>query len=115
MGWTPVPILWVGKSKNELLAFPVDARQDAGYQLHRLQNRETPQDWKPLKDLGRGLSGVYEARIRQDDTTFRIAYVTKVTGYITVLHCWQKTTKTTAKTNMEIIARRYIEAREILK
>ena len=115
MEWTPIPIFWVGKSKTELMAFPADARQDAGYQLHRLQTGATPQDWKVLKGLGKGMSGIYEVRIWPDNATFRIAYVTKYRGYITVLHCWQKTTAATAKSTREIIASRYTEAKERLK
>ena len=30
------PIYWEGSSKSDLLAFPDDAKQAAGYQLHRL-------------------------------------------------------------------------------
>jgi phage-related protein len=115
MEWTPMPIYWIGKSKNELLAFPAGAKQDAGYQLHRLQTGQSPQDWKSLKALGGGISGVREVRIWQDAATFRIAYVTKFSGYIVVLHCWQKTTKTTAGVNRDIIVRRYREATERLK
>ena len=54
------PIWWEGASKAELLAFPIDALQDAGYQLHRLLVGNEPQDWKPLKNLGKGITGVYE-------------------------------------------------------
>jgi phage-related protein len=111
----PIPIYWVGTSKMELMAFPEAARQDAGYQLHRLQTGHTPQDWKPLKHLGRGVTGVQEIRIWQDDATFRIAYVMKFGGYITVLHCWQKTTQATRKITKAIISRRYKEAYEGFK
>ena len=108
----PVSIYWVGASKRELMAFPEAARQDAGYQLHRLQTGQVPQDWKPLKGLGRGVSGVHEIRIWQDSATFRIAYVMKFDSYITVLHCWQKTTQATEKITKTVIVRRYREAQE---
>jgi phage-related protein len=94
------------------MAFPESARQDAGYQLHRLQTGRTPQDWKPLKGLGRRIIGVHEIRIWQDDATFRIAYVTNFDGYITVLHCWQKTTQATEKSTKALIVRRYRETKE---
>jgi len=95
--------------------FPEAARRDAGYQLHRLQTGQTPQDWKPLNGLGRRVIGVREFRIWQDDATFRIAYVMKFDGYISVLHCWQKTTQATEKTTKAVIARRYREAKERFK
>jgi len=45
------PIYWAGNSKAELLKFSPNALQDAGYQLHRLQTGNKPQDWKPLNNL----------------------------------------------------------------
>jgi phage-related protein len=108
------PIYWAGASKSELLAFSADALQDAGYQLHRLQKGNTPQDWKPLTGLGKGITGVYEIRIWESKTTYRVAYVTKFKGYVTVLHCWQKTTQTTSKVDKDIIINRYKSAKERL-
>jgi len=32
------PIYWVGTSLKDLLAFPNEVKQEAGYQLHRVQN-----------------------------------------------------------------------------
>lgn len=115
MTTTLKPIWWEGSSKAELLAFPEDAVQDAGYQLHRLQEGNEPQDWKPLKSLGKGITGVYEIRIWEDSTTFRIAYVTKFKGSVTVLHCWQKTTQATTQADKATIVSRYKEAKERLK
>ncbi len=109
------PIYWAGTSKNELLAFPDPAKQDAGYQLHRLQSGRVPQDWKPLKDLGKSITGVYEVRIWDSDATFRLAYVTKFGGFVTVLHCWQKETRTTSKADKHVIVSRYAEAKERIR
>ena len=97
------------------MAFPKDAIQDAGYQLHRLQEGNEPQDWRPLTSLGKGITGVYEIRISEDDAIFRVAYVTKFSRYITVLHCWQKTSQATAVSNKSVIIKRYREAKESLK
>ena len=112
---TPKPICWAGLSKEELLAFPENAIQDAGYQLHRLREGNEPQDWKPLKGLGKAITGVYEVRIWEDDAIFRVAYVSKLAGYVTVLHCWQKTTQATAKANKDIIVSRYRKMKERLE
>ena len=109
------PIWWIGQSKDELLAFPKDAMQDAGYQLHRLQEGNEPQDWRPLTGLAKGITGVYEIRIRLDDAIFWVAYVARFSNCITVLHCWQKTTQATAKPNKAIIIKRYREVKESLK
>ncbi len=109
------PIYWAGNSKAELLKFSPNALQDAGYQLHRLQTGNKPQDWKPLNNLGKGIAGVYELRIWEDDATFRIAYVTKFKDIVAVLHCWQKTSQTTLKSDKEITVNRYKSAKEALK
>ena len=53
-------IHWQGSSKTDLLAFPSDAKQAAGYQLHRLQEGNEPLDWKPLNNLARILHKLME-------------------------------------------------------
>jgi phage-related protein len=41
-------IRWVGSAYNDLLAFPRDARKEAGFQLAKIQAGLEPVDWKPL-------------------------------------------------------------------
>jgi len=53
-------VRWVGNSKKELREFPDQARQTMGFQLDLLQQGELPYDWKPLSNLGKGITGVYE-------------------------------------------------------
>ena len=65
--------------------------------------------------LGKGITGVFEIRIREDNAAYRIAYVTKFRSYITILHCWQKTSQATAMRNKAMIIKRYLDAKEILK
>ena len=96
------------------MAFPETARKAAGYQLHRLQTGKMAQDWKPLGNLSRGTTGVYEIRVWHDDAAFRVAYVAKFKGYIVVLHCWEKTAQATTKSAKATIIRRYTEVREKL-
>jgi phage-related protein len=74
-----------------------------------------PQDWKALTGLGKGISGVYEIRVWESKTTYRVAYVTKFNSYVTVLHCWQKTTQATSKVDKDIIVERYKLAKARLK
>jgi phage-related protein len=35
--------------------FPVDARQDAGYQLDKVQRGLQPDDFKPMPTIGKGV------------------------------------------------------------
>ena len=68
------PIYWVGTSYKDLLSFPEEAKREAGYQLHRVQNGLDPEDWKPFNTAG---SGVKEIRISEDKNIFRVMYVAK--------------------------------------
>ena len=83
-------IWWEGTSKEDLNEFPDDAKHLMGYQLHIVQAGEMPDDWSSLKNLGKGITGVYEIRVSVDKNIFRTAYVTKFSDVVTVLHCWQK-------------------------
>lgn len=86
-----------------------------GYQLHLVQTGQMPEDWKPLKKLGKGVSGMYEIRISIDASIYRTAYVTKFADVVTVPHCWQKTTNTRSLKDKQLIVKRYRSAQEILK
>jgi len=107
-------IWWEGTSKTDLLEFPTEARHLMGYQLHIVQCGEMPEDWKPLKHLGKGVTGVYEIRISVEKNLYRTAYVTKFSDVVTVLHCWQKKTQQTSQTDKDLIVSRYRSAKETL-
>jgi phage-related protein len=77
--------------------------------LHRLQIGNEPMDWKPINNLGKGITGVFEIRIWEYKATFRIAAVTKVADTVTVLHCWHKKTQKIEKHNKDMIVSRYKE------
>ena len=56
--------------------------------------------------------GVKEIRIRDETGAFRVLYLAKFADAVYVLHCFQKKTEKTSKSDMEIAAKRY---RELLK
>ncbi|MBS9438743.1 type II toxin-antitoxin system RelE/ParE family toxin [Photorhabdus noenieputensis] len=101
---TEKEIAWIGSSYEDLLAFPTDARKDAGYQLHRIQHGIDPEDWKPFSDIG---SGVKEIRLRDSAGIYRIMYVAKFDEAIYVLHSFQKKTQQTNKHDKDIAKVRY--------
>lgn len=103
---TMKPVVFIGNALQELRAFPVTARREAGYQLDRLQNGFEPSDWKVLAGLG---SGVREIRIRDANGAFRIVYVARFAEALYVLHCFQKKSQKTGKLNLELAAKRYGE------
>jgi phage-related protein len=75
-----------------------------GYQLDRVQNGLSPHDWKPMPDIG---SGVREIRIRDESGAFRVIYVAKFANAVYVLHCFQKKTQKTNKTDLDLAIKRY--------
>ena len=57
----PKPVEFRASWLDDLRAFPVMARREAGYQIDRVQNGHEPDDRKPMPAIG---SGVEEIRIR---------------------------------------------------
>ena len=96
-------IRFCGGALGDLRAFPDAARRDAGYQLDRVQNGLDPGDWKPMNTVG---AGVREIRIRDPSGAFRVLYVAKFDDAIYVLHCFQKKTQTTARTDLDLAMKR---------
>lgn len=98
------PITFLADSLKSVRAFPEDARQDAGYQLDRLQRGLQPDDFKPMPAVG---AGVEELRVWCEQGTFRVVYIARLADAVYVLHAFQKKTQTTAKTDIDLAARRY--------
>jgi phage-related protein len=90
---------WVGSSLDDLRAFPVDARVQAGTDLRLVQQGAEPRDWKPMPEVGRG---VREIRSRTRDGAFRVFYVVESGTDVYVLHAFQKKTQRTAKLDLEM-------------
>jgi len=103
------PVGFRGDSLDELRAFPLSARREAGHQLDQVQNGQEPDDWKPMTTVGHGVA---EIRIRDETGAFRVVYVAKFAAAIYVLHCFQKKSEKTRKADVELAARRY---RDLLK
>ena len=86
--------------------FPEDARHDAGYQLDKVQRGEQPDDFKPMPSIGKG---VEEIRMWDDTGTYRVVYTARLADAVYVLHVFQKKTQATAKRDVELAKKRYIE------
>jgi len=105
----PKPIEFKGTSLDDLRAFPLSAKREAGHQLDQIQNGHEPDDWKPMKTVGQG---VKEIRVRDAVGAFRVLYVAKFADAVYVLHCFQKKTEKTSKADIDLAAKRY---RDLLK
>ncbi len=94
----------MGSALDDLRAFPVAARRNAGFQLDQIQRGGEPDDWKPINTVG---AGAREIRVREDDGAFRVIYVAKFEDAIYVLHCFQKKSQRTSKRDLALAAARY--------
>ncbi len=81
------PVQFLGDSLQCLRDFPMDARQDAGYQLDKVQRGMQPDDFKPMPTIGQG---VEEIRIRDDAGIYRVIYTARAADTVFVLHAFQK-------------------------
>lgn len=97
-------IRWLGSAYDDLRDFPYEPRREAGFQLGKVQSGLDPDDWKPFDDVG---AGTREIRIKDAQGAFRVMYVAKFEEAIYVLHCFQKKTETTSKTDKDIAKARY--------
>ncbi len=103
------PVRFLGDSLECVRDFPVDARQDAGYQLDKVQRGLQPDDFKPMPTIGRG---VEEIRIRDDAGSFRVIYTARLADAVFVLHAFQKKTQRTSQRDIEMGKARF---REMMK
>ena len=101
---TPKPVAFRGSALDDLRAFPLGARREAGHQLDQVQRGQEPDDWKPMPTVG---TGVKEIRIRDEAGAFRVVYVAKFADAVYVLHCFQKKTQKTSKTDLDLAVKRY--------
>jgi len=95
---------FLGDSLKVLSDFPKSARQAAGRQLAKLQKGSLPDDFKPMRQIGRG---VEEIRIHDESGIYRVIYTARLADAIYVLHAFQKKTMQTYQPDIEIAKRRF--------
>lgn len=100
------PVEFLGRSLEGLKSFPVDARREAGFQLDLVQRGMDPADWRPMPAIG---SGVREIRIRDSSGAFRVVYVATFAEAVYVLHCFEKKSRKTARSDIDLASDRYRE------
>jgi len=98
------PAIFLGSSQDDLRAMPDTVRRDLGVELMRVQLGGDPLDFKPMPTVG---AGAYEIRVSDTDGAFRVIYVAKFADAVYVLHAFQKKTRKTAQTDIDIAAKRY--------
>jgi len=98
------PIEFRGSSLRDLRGFPKGIREDCGYQLHKVQIGEQPDDFKPMAIIGKG---VEEIRVKDEDGTFRVMYTARFEEAVYVLHAFQKKTEQTSARDIELAKNRF--------
>ena len=106
------PVRFIGSAKDDLSAFPKSARIRAGHELFMVQVGRDPDDWKPMTSVG---PGACEIRVRDPEGAFRVIYVARFEDAIYVLHAFQKKSRRTSRSDLELAERRYRDARNLAK
>ena len=100
------PLRFLGDSLKSLRDLPTEARQDAGYQLDKVQRGKKPDDFKPMPSIGRG---VEEIRIRDETGAYRVIYIARFAEAVFVLHVFQKKTRATSTRDIQLARDRFVQ------
>lgn len=102
------PLIFVGRSLDDLSSFPTEARRVAGFELRRVQNGLPPSDFKPMPSVG---PGAYEIRVHVLGE-WRVVYVARFRDAVYVLHAFQKKSRATRGDDIELARRRMRQIEE---
>ncbi len=95
------PVKWVGSAKRDLDAMPEDIKDVFGHAIDTAQAGGKHLDAKAM--TGFGSAGVLEVVEDARAGTYRAVYTVKFSGWVYVLHCFQKKSKSGIKTPREDI------------
>jgi phage-related protein len=98
------PVIWMGGSRENLKRFPEVVQDSLGFELYRVQCGLDPRDWKPMTTVG---AGVKEIRVRDEAGIFRMMYLAARPEGVYVLHCFQKKTPKTSRSDLELAVKRF--------
>ena len=110
------PVAWVGSSKKDLMALPLEVRKFFGHALDFAQHGDKHDAAKVLK--GFGGAGILELVDNDQDGTYRAVYTVKFAKAVFVLHCFSKKSRRgidTPKGNIDIIRARLKVAEALAK
>lgn len=95
------PLAFIGSSRKDLMALPLDVRRFFGHALDFAQRGEQHDAAKVLK--GFGGAGVLEVVEEDAGGTYRAVYTVRFEEAVFVLHCFQKKSKSGISTPREDI------------
>jgi phage-related protein len=92
------PIYWLGDSQSVVRSWSNSTKRQTGAELFRLQLGSDPIHWRAMKSVGRG---VREIKIAEDGQ-YRVLYLTRRLDEIVVLHAFEKKTRRTSKSDIDL-------------
>jgi phage-related protein len=107
------PVVWIGSTKDDLVAFPEEVVDAIGYALYEAQKGNKHPSAKPLH--GFGGAGVLEIVENYDGDTYRAIYTVRLAGLVYVLNIFQKKSKSgikTPKAEIDLVKARLKRAEE---
>jgi phage-related protein len=96
-------VVWEGDSLEVIRRFPGPVRQDLGAELRRLQTGDRTLNSRPMPSIG---ARVYELREQDQRAWYRVIYLAKIGNRIHVLHCFEKKSAKTGKTDLAVVKER---------
>lgn len=79
------PVVWMGRSRDDLKDFPTDVQHTMGYALFEAQSGGKHRNARPLR--GFAGAGVLEVADDFDGDTHRAVYTVRFAEAVYVLHC----------------------------
>jgi phage-related protein len=107
------PVVWIGSTKVDLVAFPEEVVNAIGYALYEAQKSNKHPSAKPLH--GFGGAGVLEVVENYRGDTYRAVYTVRLAGVAYVLNVFQKKSKSgirTPKAEIDLVKARLKRAEE---
>jgi phage-related protein len=88
-----MPLAWIGSSRQELLALPMDIRQFFAHALDSARRGEPHDAARMMKGFD---DGVWQVVRTERDITYRTVYAVQSDETILVLYCSRRKTRKTA-------------------
>jgi phage-related protein len=92
-------VVWEGDSLEIIRSFPGPVRQDLGAELRRLQEGDRPLNSRPMPSIG---ARVYELKQQDERAWYRVIYLAKIGNQIYILHCFEKKSAKTGKSDLAV-------------
>ena len=100
-----IPVVWVGRSREEVRQLPPRVRHRLGYEVFKLQMGETPGDSRAMPSVG---PGVWEVRVRERGA-YRLLYIVDGSTAVYVLHAFEKKSRATPRRSIHVARARLRE------